>query len=77
MSVGFFATKQDIHLAYDFDDPDAGVFYGGSGHQLGMQIFGVVMIIIFVGALSFLLFYLIKITVGMRVSKEVEVGLHS
>jgi Amt family ammonium transporter len=41
LSVGFFATKTSTELAYGYA-ADWGVFYGGSGKQLGMQVSGLV-----------------------------------
>ena len=41
MAVGFFATKAGVAAAYPQTPMiDWGVFYGGSGNQLGIQMLG-------------------------------------
>ena len=52
---------------------DWGVFYGGSGRQLGMQLLGLVVIAAWTCSLSFLMFFALK-TVGGR---GVERGSHA
>jgi ammonium transporter, Amt family len=51
---------------------DAGLIYTGSFHQLGTQALGVVTVFAFVFVLSYVAFYAIKKTVGLRVSAEEE-----
>src|SRR3954471_16541744 len=51
---------------------DPGLVYSGSFHQLFAQILGVVSAFVFVFVLSFATFYLIKKTIGLRVSAEEE-----
>ena len=51
---------------------DAGLIYTGSFHQLGTQALGVVTVFAFVFVLSYIAFYAIKKTVGLRVSPEEE-----
>jgi len=58
--VGFFAL-------------DGGVFYGGGFKLLGVQALGVVSVASYVAVMMFLVFMLIKHTVGLRVSKEEEI----
>jgi Amt family ammonium transporter len=49
-----------------------GLFYTGSLHQLGAQAAAVSLAMVTVFALSFAIFWLIKVTVGLRVSAEEE-----
>jgi Amt family ammonium transporter len=51
---------------------EGGLLYTGSLHQLGTQALGVVVVFAFVFSLSFLTFFLIKKTYGLRVSAEEE-----
>jgi len=51
---------------------DGGLLYTGSLHQLGTQALGVVVVFAFVFTLSFLTFFLIKKTYGLRVTAEEE-----
>jgi Amt family ammonium transporter len=59
LSVGLFALE-------------GGVFYGGGFELLGIQAVGTVATGIWALGLGFLLFYVIKKTVGVRVAKRVE-----
>jgi Amt family ammonium transporter len=69
LSIGLFATET---LA----PGKAGLFYGGGLHQLGVQALGVVGTFAFVVILSFVILYVIKKTIGLRVTEEEElVGL--
>jgi ammonium transporter, Amt family len=51
---------------------EGGLLYTGSFQQLGTQALGVVVVFTFVFSLSFLTFWLIKKTYGLRVSTEEE-----
>ena len=65
LMVGLFAT-------------DGGLFYGGGFAFLGVQALGVVSVIAWVAVTMTIVFFLIKKTVGLRVSKEEEIaGLDS
>lgn len=57
--VGVFATE-------------GGLLYGGGWHQLGVQALGVVAVAAWVFVTTFILFSIIKATVGLRVDKEHE-----
>jgi Amt family ammonium transporter len=58
--VGFFAL-------------DGGLFYGGGAKLLGVQALGVLAVIVWVAVTMFIVFNVIKKTVGLRVSKEEEI----
>jgi Amt family ammonium transporter len=71
LSVGFFATKTSTELAYGYA-ADWGVFYGGSGKQLGMQVLGIVCIAAWSCGLSGILFLTLKRLGWLRADKEDE-----
>lgn len=58
--VGVFAT-------------DGGLLYGGGFHQLGVQAIGVFSIAAWAIAVSFVVLFILKKTIGLRVTKEEEV----
>ena len=58
--VGVFAT-------------DGGLLYGGGFDQLGVQAIGVLAIGVWAIVTSFVVLYILKKTIGLRVSKEEEV----
>ena len=61
--VGLFATE-------------TGLFYGGGLHQLGIQALGVSSVAIWTLSTTFVLFKVIKASIGLRVNeKEEEIGL--
>ena len=51
---------------------DNGLFYGGGASQLGSQLIGVGAVAAWAMGLGFLVFYILKKTVGVRVSKRIE-----
>lgn len=57
--VGFFAQ-------------DGGMFYGGGSGLLGSQLIGVVAITAWAFVLGFVLFKILKATIGLRVPKRIE-----
>lgn len=52
---------------------DGGLLYGGGFHQLGVQAVGVFAIGLWAIATSFIVLFVLKKTIGLRVSKEEEV----
>jgi Amt family ammonium transporter len=62
LAVGLFANTNDIQ----------GLFYGGGLRQLGIQAVGVVAVLGWVLAAGLVLFYLIKVTLGLRVTETEE-----
>lgn len=58
--VGIFAT-------------DGGLLYGGGFDKLGVQAIGVFSIGAWAAAISFIVLYVLKLTIGLRVTKEEEV----
>jgi Amt family ammonium transporter len=51
---------------------EGGLFFGGGSDLLITQLIGVGAVFVWAFSLGFLLFKLIKITIGVRVSKEEE-----
>ncbi|CAM9857351.1 unnamed protein product [Discosporangium mesarthrocarpum] len=77
-SASLFATKDNYAAAYYADRAErcAGAFYGGDGSSVAAAIVFILAILAWVGTTCVLLFVGIKLTVGMRVSKEMEqIGL--
>lgn len=57
--VGFFSTSN-------------GLLYGGGLAQLGAQVIGVLAVAAWALGLGFIVFYILKKTIGLRVSKRIE-----
>ncbi|MFY9488009.1 MAG: ammonium transporter [Solirubrobacterales bacterium] len=73
LACGIF-THPDLAAYNAFGE--AGLWYSGSFHQLGVQALGVVVVFAFVFVLSFITFAIIKATYGLRVSEaEEDAGL--
>jgi Amt family ammonium transporter len=69
LACGLFTSER---LAAVNGIGEAGLFQGGSGHQLWIQAVGVVVAFVSVFSVSFLVFFLIKATYGLRVKPEEE-----
>jgi Amt family ammonium transporter len=70
LSIGLFNAEHVIAGA----EKSAGLFYGGNFDQLGVQIIGVLACFAWAFGLGLLLFFLIKKTIGLRVSREEELA---
>jgi Amt family ammonium transporter len=71
LSIGLFGRKA-LDIAND------GLFYGGGMKQLGIQALGVMSVVVFVLLIMGILFKLIDLSIGLRVSREEELaGLDS
>jgi Amt family ammonium transporter len=51
---------------------DNGLFYGGGAAQLGSQLIGVLAVAAWALGMGFLVFFILKKTVGVRVSRRIE-----
>jgi ammonium transporter, Amt family len=71
LSCGLF-TAPRLAQYNAFGDPDGGLFYSGHLTQLAAQALGVAVAFTFVFAMSYGTFWLIKKTIGLRVSPEDE-----
>ncbi len=65
IAIGLFG-KESLGLAHN------GLFYGGGFKQLGIQLLGVSSVIIFIVISMSIVFKLINVTIGLRVSREEE-----
>lgn len=71
LAVGLFASPRLIEAA---GVGTAGLFYGAGFHQVGIQALGVLATFAWVFPLMLLFFFIIKKTVGLRVSREEELA---
>jgi Amt family ammonium transporter len=69
LSCGLFTSKR---LAEANGVGDPGLFYSGSFHQLAVQALGVAAAFASVFTVSFLVFFVVKATYGLRVKPEEE-----
>ena len=82
IAVGLFATDTAPAFARGFGDgvnfganqiAGKGLFYGGGFGQLGLQLLGMVAILVFAGVTLTITFLIIKSTIGLRVTEEEEI----
>lgn len=66
--VGLFAN-----YAPGTEDAIIGLFYGGGAHLLGVQTIGVIAVGIWTSATAFVMFTVIKKTIGLRADSEEEI----
>ena len=70
LAVGLFSRYDDAFVGQD----NAGLFYGGGIDQLVVQLIGVVLVFVWVTVTTGILFAVMKKTMGLRVSREEEIG---
>jgi Amt family ammonium transporter len=68
LAIGLFGRYDDVFLKRE----NAGLFYGGGFEQLLVQGLMALIIIAFVGTTTFILFTVLKKTIGLRVTPEEE-----
>ncbi len=61
-------------IAVGLLDTENGLFYGGGFHQLGVQALGVFSIALYTVVIMTIVFFILKKTVGLRVTEEEEIG---
>ncbi len=71
LSTGFFASPRLVAIT-GVGKP--GLFYGGGFHQLGVQLLGVTGAALYVAAVSFGILFLLKKSVGIRVTRDQELS---
>lgn len=70
ISTGIFASPRLVEIT-GIGKP--GLIYGGGFHQLYVQTIGVLGAAAYVAVISFIILYALKVTMGLRVSKEEEI----
>lgn len=69
LSTGFFASPERVKI---LGVGRPGLFYGGGWHQLFVQFIGILSVSVYVFSASLLVFYLLKKTIGLRVTASQE-----
>jgi Amt family ammonium transporter len=69
LALGFLTVPK---LAANVETGHGGLFYGGGFHQLGVQALGLASVGAFTFTVSFVVLFLMKVTVGIRAEPEVE-----
>jgi ammonium transporter, Amt family len=69
LSIGLFARYDDAFLGRE----DAGLIYGGGIEQLVVQALMAIIILAWVSICTGILFFVLKKTIGLRVSREEEI----
>ena len=72
IAVGLFSSEAGMESAGYVDPSSYGLFLGGGIEQLGMQLIGIGAIVAWTAATAGVLFFVIKVTVGLRVTEEEE-----
>ncbi len=72
IAVGLFSTEAGIEQAGYAEPGKYGLLLGGGAEQLVMQLIGAASIIAWVVVTAFILFFGIKVTIGLRVPPEEE-----
>lgn len=67
LSLGLFSMKD-----FGATGPKAGIFYGGTPEQLVIQAMGAGAVFLWTVVTAAILFYVVKFTVGLRVSEDEE-----
>jgi ammonium transporter, Amt family len=71
ISTGFFASPRLVELTGIGKE---GLFYGGGFHQLIVQTVGVLGAAAYVAVMSFVILFVLKKTIGLRVTAEQEIS---
>lgn len=75
LSVGLFGSRAvDLPFWSDTTAIQNGLFYGGGFHQLWVQFVGVASVFGFAFVSTFILFKILKATIGLRVTPEEEIS---
>eukprot|EP00903_Cladosiphon_okamuranus_P016044 g14814.t1 len=73
-AASLFATKDNYSASYYGDRVDkcAGAFYGGDGSAVAANVVFILAVVAWTAATCMILFMAIKMTIGMRVPKDME-----
>ena len=72
IAVGLFSSKAGMEAAGYANPENYGLFLGGGGEQLLMQLIGIAAIVAWTALTAGILFFGIKAVMGLRVSEEEE-----
>lgn len=72
IAASLFTTKDNYAHSYGNTDKCAGILYGGDGSALISNLVFLIAVITWTSITSFLLFFTIKKTIGIRVEREIE-----
>lgn len=73
LAVGLFSVGGDVYPWYGAGaGPTAGVLFGGGIGQLISQLIGIAVVGIFTAGFSFVIWLVLELSLGLRVSKEEE-----
>ena len=71
--IGFFANLAEP-TTFAPDGALSGLFYGGGWEQLGTQVVGALVTVVYSFVVTLVIVYALKFTMGLRVSEDVEVA---
>src|SRR5660397_148957 len=71
--IGFF-SHLDEGTTWAPDGALNGLFYGGGWEQLGSQVIGALVAVIYALVVTLVIVYALKYTMGLRVSEDVELA---
>jgi len=74
IAASLFATERNYALAYGHQADQWGLFYGGGGKLLAANLIFILAVLAWTAALTFGVFAGLKVTIGIRVSEEVEMA---
>jgi Amt family ammonium transporter len=69
--IGFFSIS-NAELSWGQGDNPSGIFYGGDAKQLVIQVLVALFAVVFSGVLTLVIALILRSTMGLRVSAEVE-----
>ena len=72
LALGLFSAKEQI-IYSNISYPKAGLFFGGGTEQLILQIVGIICVVLWSFGVSFLIWNILKHTIGIRISQKAEV----
>ena len=69
LACGIFGAEKVLGVG----DASTGLFYGGGFSQLGIQLIGILVAFAWAFGTGLVLFFAIKKTIGLRVSRDAEI----
>jgi ammonium transporter, Amt family len=74
ISVGLFAVAEVTVIPGVYDEGVNGLFYGGDASFVGKQAAAVLSVVVFSFVASLIIAFILKFTVGVRISEEEELA---